>query len=63
MEDLISAMGAEPIIYANRNECCGGYIALEDPKAAEKRSCDIIRNAKAMGAEMIITACHQSICL
>jgi heterodisulfide reductase subunit B len=57
MEDLISAMGAEPVIYANRNECCGGYIALEDPKAAEKRSNDIIRNAKAFGAEMIITAC------
>jgi len=57
MEDLISAMGAEPIIYANRNECCGGYMALEDPDAANKRSNDIVRNAKAMGAEMIITAC------
>ena len=57
MEDLISAMGAEPVIYANRNECCGGYIALEDPEAAKKRSNDVIRNAKALGAEMIITAC------
>lgn len=57
IEDLISAMGAEPVIYANRNECCGGYIALESPEAAEKRSNDIVRNAKAMGAEMIITAC------
>ena len=57
MEELISAMGAEPVVYANRNECCGGYIALEDPKAAEKRSNDILRNAKAQGAEMLITAC------
>ena len=57
IEDLISALGAEPVVYANRNECCGGYIALEDPKSAEKRSLDIIRNAKANGAEMIITAC------
>ena len=57
MEDLITALGAEPVIYANRNECCGGYIALEDPSAAKKRSDDIIRNAKAMGAEMLITAC------
>lgn len=57
MEDLISAMGAEPVVYANRNECCGGYIALESPEAAKNRSLDIVRNAKAMGAEMIITAC------
>ncbi|MBQ7968633.1 MAG: CoB--CoM heterodisulfide reductase iron-sulfur subunit B family protein [Clostridia bacterium] len=57
MEDLISAMGGDPVIYANRNECCGGYIALESPEAAKIRSNDIVRNAKAMGAEMIITAC------
>ncbi len=57
MEDLIKAMGAEPVVYAKRNECCGGYIALESAQAAEKRSLDIISNAKAMGAEMIITAC------
>jgi heterodisulfide reductase subunit B len=57
MEDLISAMGGEPVIYANRNECCGGYIALESPEAAKTRSNDIVRNAKAFGAEMIITAC------
>ncbi len=57
MEDLIAAMGAEPVVYANRNECCGGYIALESPEAAKKRSNDIVRNAKAFGAEMIITAC------
>ncbi len=57
MEDLLRAMGAEPVVYAKRNECCGGYIALESAQAAEKRSLDIISNAKAMGAEMIITAC------
>ena len=57
MEDLLRAMGAEPVVYAKRNECCGGYIALESAQAAEKRSLDIVNNAKAMGAEMIITAC------
>lgn len=57
IEDLISAMGADPVVYANRNECCGGYIALENPKAAEKRSLAVIENAKKAGAEMIITAC------
>lgn len=57
MENLISAMGAEPVVYARRNECCGGYISLENPDAAKKNSSAVIENAKAQGAEMIITAC------
>ena len=57
MEDLIRALGADAVIYAKRNECCGGYISLESPDAAKKNSNAIIENAKANGAEMIITAC------
>jgi len=57
MEDFIKALGAEPVIYAKRNECCGGYVSVESPLLARKNSNDIIRNAKAQGAEMIITAC------
>ena len=57
IEDLIRALGAEAVIYARRNECCGGYISVESPDAAKKNSQLIIENAKAAGAEMIITAC------
>ena len=57
IEDLIKAMGGEPVIYSQRNECCGGYIALENPDAAKSRSNSIVKNAVACGAEMIITAC------
>lgn len=57
MEDFIRAIGGEPVIYANRNECCGGYIAMESPGLAEKKSNAVVNNAKAAGAEMIITAC------
>ena len=57
MEDFIKAIGATPVIYANRNECCGGYIAVESPELAKKRSNAVVDNAKAQGAEMIITAC------
>ena len=57
MEDLIRAMGADPVIFAKRNECCGGYVAFESPLLAYKNSNAVIENAKAMGAEMIITAC------
>lgn len=57
MEDFIRALGAQAVVYAKRNECCGGYIAVESPDAAKKNSLAIIENAKAAGAEMIITAC------
>lgn len=57
MEDFIKALGATPVIYAKRNECCGGYISAECPETAKKNSNAIIQNAKAQGAEMIITAC------
>ena len=57
MEDFIMSLGAEAIVYAKRNECCGGYISAESPETAKKNSNAIIENAKANGAEMIITAC------
>ena len=57
MEDFIKALGAEPVIYAKRNECCGGYVSVESPALAKKNSNAVVENAKAQGAEMIITAC------
>ncbi len=57
IEDFIRAIGAEPVIYARRNECCGGYCTLENKIYAQKQVDAIMDNAKAQGAEMLITAC------
>ncbi|MBQ8850660.1 MAG: CoB--CoM heterodisulfide reductase iron-sulfur subunit B family protein [Clostridia bacterium] len=57
IEDFIRALGAEPVVYPARNECCGGYIALEDPAAAKKRSNAVSDSAESHGAEAIVTAC------
>ena len=57
MEELIKALGAEPVIYPMRNECCGGYITLDDKNAAKKRSTAVAQSAKEMGADCMITAC------
>ena len=57
IEDLIRALGADAVVYARRNECCGAYVSVESPEAAKKNALAIIENAKAAGAEMIITAC------
>jgi heterodisulfide reductase subunit B len=57
LEDFITALGATPVKYSERNECCGGYISAECPDTAKKNSNAVIANAKAADAEMIITAC------
>ena len=57
MENFIAALGATPVVYARRNECCGGYIAMESPELATKKSNAVVLNAKSAGADMIITAC------
>jgi len=57
MEDFIRAIGAEPVLYAERNECCGGYIALEDKAQASKNSGRVLDGAKDKQADMLITAC------
>jgi heterodisulfide reductase subunit B len=57
MEDFIRAIGAEPVLYSQRNECCGGYVTMEDKQQASKRSTKVVNSAKENGADMIITAC------
>ncbi|GHV30072.1 heterodisulfide reductase subunit B [Synergistales bacterium] len=57
IEDFISAIGAEPVIYPYRNECCGGYLALEDRGISKDMSSRVMRSAAKAGADSIITAC------
>ena len=57
IEDFIRAIGAEPVIYPYRNECCGGYVTLEDKSLAQKKSNAVLDSAESFGAEMVLTAC------
>ena len=57
IEDLIRAIGAEPVVYGFRNECCGGYVRMESPELANKKSNTVVSSAMNAGAEVIVTAC------
>ena len=46
LEDFIRALGAEPVYYALRNECCGGYTTLENRGFAAKQAQKIADNAE-----------------
>lgn len=57
IENFIRAIGAEPVYYGLRNECCGGYTTIENRQYAHKQAQRIADNAKTAGAECLITAC------
>ena len=57
MEDFIRALGAEPVVYPFRNECCGGYISLKDKPLAGSLVDKVMESAICHGAEELITAC------
>ncbi|MCQ2594174.1 MAG: CoB--CoM heterodisulfide reductase iron-sulfur subunit B family protein [Treponemataceae bacterium] len=57
LEDFIKALGATPVIYGQRNECCGAYAAFEDESIPVKRASSILANAQDMGADFLVTSC------
>ena len=57
IEDFIKAIGATPVIYPFRNECCGAYVSLTKKELAEAKCKSIINSAKDANADMLVTAC------
>ena len=57
IEDFITAIGATPVIYPYRNECCGGYTTVNKDNNADSLCKTIEKSATLAGAEMLITAC------
>lgn len=57
LEDFIRALGAEPVVYPYRNECCGGYISLQEKEMSEKMCDRITASAASFEADCLVTAC------
>ena len=57
LEDFIRALGAEPVIYPYRNECCGGYISLKEKEKSQQLCQRITESAAGFEAECLVTAC------
>jgi len=56
-EDFISLIGASPIDFPFKVECCGSYLIVSSPDAAIEASYAILRNARGNGAEALVTSC------
>ena len=57
LEDFIRALGATPVVYPYRNECCGGYISLKEAELAGKMCDKITASAAEFEADCLVTAC------
>jgi len=57
MERLIAALGAEPVDWPYKTECCGGSLALTRTNVVAKLCHDILEMAADEGAECIMVAC------
>jgi heterodisulfide reductase subunit B len=57
MDDLVATLGAVPTPFDFKAECCGGYLVVNRRDVARTASKRILDNARARGAETIVTTC------
>ena len=57
MEDILRALGAEPVKWSHRMECCGANFTLSRPAVVLKLSNAILQSAQEAGADCIMVAC------
>ncbi|MDH3473694.1 MAG: heterodisulfide reductase-related iron-sulfur binding cluster [Rhodospirillales bacterium] len=57
MDDLLRALGADPVDWSYKTECCGGALGVSQTPIALELSRKVLENALACGAEAVVTMC------
>ena len=57
LESIVTALGAEPVAWSHRTECCSGSLTMARPDIAEKLVGDIAAAARRGGAQALVTDC------
>ncbi|SHO46647.1 CoB--CoM heterodisulfide reductase iron-sulfur subunit B family protein [Desulfopila aestuarii] len=57
LETIVSAVGARPVSWSHRTECCSGSLTMTRPDIAGKLVGDIVRAAERGGANAMVTDC------
>jgi heterodisulfide reductase subunit B len=57
LDDLMAALGASPVDFPHKNECCGAYLAIKDADITREMVYTILRSAQVAGAEAVVTNC------
>ena len=56
-EDLMTAIGADPVDFAYRLRCCGGSLLITSRDAAFRLILELLQNIEQSEADVIATAC------
>lgn len=57
LENLVRSLGAEPVEFPFKAECCGNYHIVFEPGIVEMRTKKIIGSARSARADIIISSC------
>ena len=57
MENLISALGATPVDFSHKTECCGAYQTVDKPEIIADRTDRIIGSAHEEQADLVVVSC------
>ena len=57
MDRIVAALGAEPLSWSHKTECCSGSLTMARPDIARKLVSDIAEAARRAGADGMVTDC------
>jgi heterodisulfide reductase subunit B len=57
LDNLMRALGAEPVDWSYKTDCCGGSLGLTQTPLALEMTKRILDNARACGADVVTTMC------
>jgi len=57
LENLVSALGGDPVDFPYKTECCGAYQTVDKPDIIAERTNQIIGSAVSRGAEVMVVSC------
>jgi heterodisulfide reductase subunit B len=57
LEDLLSALGADPVDFPYKVECCAAYQTVDKPTMVAERTNQILTSARGNGAEAVVVSC------
>jgi|TARA_Y100000310_G_C20658562_1_gene803382 succinate dehydrogenase / fumarate reductase cytochrome b subunit len=57
LERLIGAVGANPVDYGSKTDCCGFHVMLVNQEVSVDRVASAMTDAKESGADLVVTPC------
>ena len=57
LDELITALGGEPVDFSHKTECCGAYQTVDKPEIIASRTYQIINDAREQGADVVVVSC------